>query len=146
MQTTVKKRVAIVGAGIAGLSCATHLQALGFEVGVFEKSHGPSGRMSTRQGEGWVADHGAQYFTARGSLFKHELDSWIDKGIAARWNPNLGVFEEGRWRESSSNEPRYVANPGMNMIGKYLARTLTLHLNQTIDQLIPISSVRLNSE
>ena len=32
MQTTVKRRVAVVGAGIAGLSCATHLQALGFEV------------------------------------------------------------------------------------------------------------------
>ena len=140
MQTTVKKRVAIVGAGIAGLSCATRLQAMGFEVEVFEKSHGPSGRMSTRDGDGWTADHGAQYFTARDPLFQHELGSWIDKGIAARWNPNMGVFEEGRWRVSSSNESRYVANPGMNMIGKYLARTLTLYLNQTIDQLILINN------
>ena len=45
MKTTVKKRVAVIGAGIAGLSCATRLQALGFEVEVFEKSRGPSGRM-----------------------------------------------------------------------------------------------------
>ena len=137
MKNIVKKRVAVIGAGIAGLSCATHLQALGFEVDVFEKSRGPSGRMSTRQGEGWAADHGAQYFTARDPLFKHELDSWIENGIVDRWNPNIGVFEEGRWRESSSNESRYVAIPGMNMIGKYLARSLTLHLNQTIDQLLP---------
>ncbi len=139
MQTTVKKRVAIVGAGIAGLSCATRLQAMGFEVEVFEKSRGPSGRMSTREGDGWTADHGAQYFTARDPLFKHELSSWIDKGVAARWNPKIGVFEEGRWRASSSNESRYVATPSMTMIGKYLARTLTLHLNQTIDQLMPIN-------
>ena len=111
MKITVKKRVAIVGAGIAGLSCATHLQAMGFEVEVFEKSRGPSGRMSTREGDGWTADHGAQYFTARDPLFKHELGSWIDKGVAARWNPNIGVFEEGRWRASSSNESRYVATP-----------------------------------
>ena len=85
MKTTIKKKVAIVGAGIAGLSCATHLQALGFEVGVFEKSRGPSGRMSTKHGEGWTADHGAQYFTARDPLFKHELDSWIENGIVDRW-------------------------------------------------------------
>ena len=139
MQPTVKKRVAIIGAGIAGLSCATHLQALGFAVEVFEKSHGPSGRMSTRQGKGWSADHGAQYFTARDPLFKHALDAWITDGIVVRWNPKIGVFEEGRWRESSSSESRYVANPGMNMIGKHLAGTLPFHLNQTIDQLIPIN-------
>ncbi len=139
MQIKVKKRVAVIGAGIAGLSCATHLQALGFEAEVFEKSHGPSGRMSTRQGKGWSADHGAQYFTARDPLFKHALDAWMANGIVGRWDPKIGVFEEGRWRESSSNESRYVANPGMNMIGKHLASTLTLHLNQTIDQLIPIN-------
>jgi predicted NAD/FAD-dependent oxidoreductase len=139
MQTAVKKRVAVIGAGISGLSCATHLQSLGFEVEVFEKSHGPSGRMSTRQGEGWSADHGAQYFTARDPLFKHALDAWIADGIVGRWNPRIGVFEGGRWRESSSNEPRYVANPGMNKIGKHLASTLTLHLNQNIDQLTPIN-------
>ena len=139
MQTTVKKRVAVVGAGIAGLSCATHLQALGFEVEVFEKSRGPSGRMSTRQGEGWSADHGAQYFTARDPLFKHALDAWIAVGIVGHWNPKIGVFEEAQWRESGANESRYVANPGMNAIGKHLASTLTLHLNQTIDQLTPIN-------
>ena len=139
MQATVKKRVAVIGAGIAGLSCATHLQALGFEVEVFEKSRGPSGRMSTRQGKGWSADHGAQYFTARDPLFKHEVDAWIADGIVACWNPIIGVFEEGRWRKSSANESRYVANPGMNRIGQHLASTLPLHLNQTIDQLMPIN-------
>ncbi len=139
MQTTAIKRVAVIGAGISGLSCATHLQSLGFEVEVFEKSHGASGRMSTRQGEGWSADHGAQYFTARDPLFKHTLDAWIADGIVGRWNPRIGVFEKGQWRESSSNEPRYVANPGMYMIRKHLASTLTLHLNQTIDQPIPIN-------
>ena len=54
-----KSSVAIIGAGIAGLSCATQLKVLGFEVQIFEKSRGPSGRMSTRNGDGWSADHGA---------------------------------------------------------------------------------------
>ena len=59
------KRVVIIGAGIAGLSCAQELKLHGISVDIFEKSRGPSGRMSTRRSEAWSADHGAQYFTAR---------------------------------------------------------------------------------
>ena len=66
--TVLKKRIrciAVVGAGIAGLSCATELQQAGATVRIFEKSGGAAGRMSTRRGEDWQCDHGAQYFTAR---------------------------------------------------------------------------------
>ena len=55
--------VALIGAGIAGLSCATALQQAGLDVSLFDKSRGPSGRMNTRRGDGWQCDHGAQYFT-----------------------------------------------------------------------------------
>ena len=77
LNKNAKPTVAIIGAGLAGLSCATRLQAQGFEVHVFEKSRGPSGRMSTRNGENWSADHGAQYFTARDPLFIEELKTWV---------------------------------------------------------------------
>lgn len=139
MQTLANKKVAIIGAGLAGLSCATRLQQLGCEVEIFEKSRGPSGRMSTRQGDGWVADHGAQYFTARDPLFIDALDSWIHEGVVSLWNPKMGVYENGQWHEHHSHEKRFVALPGMNALGKYLANHLTLHANQTIDQLIPIN-------
>jgi len=138
MQTPFKKRVAVIGAGIAGLSCASRLQEMGFDVEVFEKSRGPSGRMSTRQGNGWAADHGAQYFTARDPLFLHNLKAWIEGGVVSSWHPKIGLFEDGQWHESSSDEKRYVANPGMNALGKFLAGDLIVHLNQTIDQLISI--------
>ncbi|MFY9458131.1 MAG: FAD-dependent oxidoreductase, partial [Aquabacterium commune] len=55
--------VAVVGAGLAGLSCAQALRSAGLQVTVLDKSRGVAGRMSTRRGEGWQADHGAQYFT-----------------------------------------------------------------------------------
>ena len=48
-----KPTVAIIGAGLAGLSCATQLQAKGLKVQTFEKSRSPSGRMSTRIGGDW---------------------------------------------------------------------------------------------
>ena len=131
-----KLTVAIIGAGIAGLSCATKLQALGFQVQIYEKSRGPSGRMSTRNGEGWSADHGAQYFTARNPLFIEELNTWITAGVAAAWHPRLFVYEASQWRESNSSESRYVGVPAMNSPGKYLAKNLSIAFNQTINQII----------
>jgi len=96
-----KMHVAIIGAGIAGLSCANQLKALGFQVQIYEKSHGASGRMSTRKREDWSADHGAQYFTARDPLFLKELNQWIEADVAAIWNPRLKVFEENQWRDKN---------------------------------------------
>ena len=44
-------QIAIVGAGMAGLSCATRLAALGHELVLFDKGRGPGGRMATRRVE-----------------------------------------------------------------------------------------------
>jgi renalase len=131
----LKPSIAIIGAGLAGLSCATQLQEKGFKVQIFEKSHGPSGRMSTSNGDNWSADHGAQYFTARDPLFLKELDTWIKNSVAATWRPILKVFENGQWRESVSTENRYVGIPAMNYPGKNLAKILAVAYGQTINQI-----------
>ena len=130
-----KATVAIIGAGMAGLSCATRLQTLGFQVQVYEKSRGPSGRMSTRHGEGWTADHGAQYFTVRDPAFIEELNKWIKAGFVAEWQPRLSVYESGQWRDGSSSEPRYVGVPAMNSPGQHLAKSISIAFNQTIDKI-----------
>lgn len=125
--------VAIIGAGISGLSCATQLQKLGYSVEIFEKSRGPSGRMSTRHGNDWSADHGAQYFTARDPLFVNEVHTWVKAQVAAPWKPDLKVFEDQNWRQNHSKDIRYVGIPSMNTPGKYLAEQLTVSYNQTIE-------------
>lgn len=60
------KRVAIVGAGLAGLACARHLQngiAGSPSVTIFEKSRSLGGRCATKTNfEGTPIDHGAPYF------------------------------------------------------------------------------------
>ena len=51
-------RIAIIGAGISGLSCAIAAIAGKAEVVVFEKSRGLGGRVASRRVEGTVVDHG----------------------------------------------------------------------------------------
>lgn len=97
-------RVAIIGAGMAGLACAERLRAGGHEVALFDKGRGPGGRMSTRRVEtaaGTVAiDHGAPYFTARTPAFRALVEQWAQAGVVARW-PEAG-------------SDAWVGTPGMN--------------------------------
>ena len=41
--------------------------------------------MSTRHFEGGVFDHGAQFFSAKSSVFQPYVTSWVKEGIAKVW-------------------------------------------------------------
>ena len=98
MNEPSNRRIAVIGAGLAGLSCAAVLQQAGFTVSVFEKSRGGGGRMSTRRGgdDGggesapWQCDHGAKYFTAHDPEFQAEVARWCEAGVAALWRWDSG--------------------------------------------------------
>lgn len=57
----MKKRIAVIGGGIAGLTCAYSLQKAGLDVTVFEKNPRVGGRMSSRTKDGFVFDLGADH-------------------------------------------------------------------------------------
>jgi predicted NAD/FAD-dependent oxidoreductase len=59
--TKPSKNIAIVGAGMAAITCARTLVQAGHRVTVFEKSRGVGGRMSARNSPYGTFDHGAQY-------------------------------------------------------------------------------------
>ncbi|MDD5480019.1 FAD-dependent oxidoreductase, partial [Rhodoferax sp.] len=73
--TTSSKHFAIIGAGMAGISCARALVQAGQRVTLFEKSRGLGGRMATRDSAFGSFDHGAQYFTARDKRFVQALEA-----------------------------------------------------------------------
>ena len=52
--------VAIVGAGLAGLSCAVRLENAGLKVKLLEADDAPGGRIRTDQVEGFRLDRGFQ--------------------------------------------------------------------------------------
>src|SRR5215470_11396007 len=70
--------VLIVGAGLAGLSCARHLADSGVSFEVIEASDGVGGRVRTDEHEGFLLDRGFQvlltaYPEAQRTLDDHAL-------------------------------------------------------------------------
>jgi len=118
-------RIAIVGAGIAGLSCALRLQDSGHDVTLFDKGRGAGGRMSTRRVEtsaGNAAfDHGEQYLTARDPAFVAAVDTWAAAGVVARW--------------PAAGDDAWVGTPGMNAIVKHLADQTHVHWQHQVTAL-----------
>jgi predicted NAD/FAD-dependent oxidoreductase len=127
-----KKRVAIIGAGIAGLSCAGELEAHGFAVTLFDKSKGVGGRMSHRYFGDWEADHGAQYFTARDAIFKEEVAQWVQAEVAKPWSGRIVTLNHGNTIDKPSDATRYVGIPAMTSPAKYLANRLQVLTQHTV--------------
>lgn len=116
-------QIAIVGAGMAGLSCAQALAASGHAVSLFDKGRGPGGRMSTRRIETPLGpasfDHGAQYFTARDEAFVAQVGRWQAQGHVAPW--------------PAAGEDAWVGTPGMNAVIRAMADGRNLLWNTRIE-------------
>ena len=118
-------KIAIIGAGISGLTCARMLTDRGFEVTVFEKSRGIGGRMATRRAEVSLQfDHGAQYFTVRDPRFHSLVDSWQANGIVQLWKGRIVSLRHGTVEYEKTSTNRFVAAPAMNAVCKQIARNL----------------------
>lgn len=128
-------RVAIIGAGMAGLSCASSLKTAGVDVTVFDKGRGPAGRVSTRRAPVGV-DHGAQYFTVRHPDFEALVAEWVLAGHVAQWQARIIVIDRlGGPTRLASTQPRYVGVPGMNALALALAAGLDVRQAVTVTRL-----------
>ena len=125
--------VAVVGAGISGLTCARTLADSGLPVTVFEKSRGVGGRMATRRlDNGAVFDHGAQYFTVREGRFQNCVDSWQHAGLVQRWSGRIVSLHAQNPEQDKSSTTRFVACPAMNAICRHLAENLDVRTNTRV--------------
>ncbi len=118
-------RIAIVGAGMAGLACAERLAGAGVALTLFDKGRGPGGRMSTRRlptplGEVGL-DHGCQYFTARDEAFRARVELWRDHGVAAPW--------------LAAGPDAWVGIPGMSAPVKVMSQGFDVRWDARIDRI-----------
>ena len=114
--------IAIIGAGLSGLTCAHLLHQSGYSVTVFEKSRGLGGRLATRRVEGGLSfDHGAQFFSATSPAFLTFIENALADYSIVPWTPELqGPVER-------VHKTRYVGAPSMNAFVKLLADGIEVH-------------------
>jgi renalase len=132
-------RVAVIGAGLAGVACAASLQRGGLQVTLFDKSRGVSGRMATRRAR-WVGadgreqaaefDHGAQHFTARHPRFRATVARARAAGVVVPWRSRLHAgFALGVDLDT------FVPTPGMPALCHHLAAGVPLRTEQPVQRL-----------
>lgn len=129
-------RVAVIGAGMAGLACAQALAEAGVAVRVFDKGRGPGGRMSTRRMEPWQFDHGAQYLTVRHPDFREQVASWESAGVVQPWPARLVELRSGGARPRPDDRVRYVGVPRMNSMLHEAARHLEVRFGTQVTVLM----------
>ncbi|MGC1217531.1 MAG: FAD-dependent oxidoreductase [Phormidesmis sp.] len=138
--------VAIIGAGLTGLTCARQLKAAGYQVCLIDKSKGLGGRMATRRVTGPVrVDHGLRYWSgghADGVLqpLTHEL---IAEGVLKPWSVTSYELRAHDELVSIERGPVYVASNGISAIAKYLAQDFvpeeTLLMGYHVNRISPYS-------
>jgi predicted NAD/FAD-binding protein len=89
------ERVGIIGAGLAGLSCAYYLEKQGYTPLLFERASTPGGRVSTEHYEGYLLDKGLQILL---TSYKEVSDivRFYELGLG-RFHSGVDVYYQGSW-------------------------------------------------
>ncbi|HEX3029601.1 MAG TPA: NADPH-dependent glutamate synthase [Clostridia bacterium] len=125
----LNKKVAVVGSGPAGLTCAGDLAKLGYDVTVFEAFHVPGG----------VLMYGIPEFRLPKALVQKEIDTLKKLGVEIKTNMVIGkvlsvdeLEKEGYeavFIGSGAGLPSFMGIPGENLNGVYSANEFLTRIN-----------------
>jgi hypothetical protein len=125
-------RVAVVGAGISGLTCASTLKARGAHVVVYEAARRPGGRAATEITPAGSFDHGAQYFTAHSADFDRLVSEWCGDGLVQPWTAKVIAVEGEGAVDKTASARRYIVREGMQALGRRLAAEVDIRFDVTV--------------
>jgi len=137
MTSLLNKKIAIIGAGISGLTLANKLDGSN-KITIFDKSRGMGGRMATRRAEDFHFDHGAQFFTTKSNEFKELCANAKMEGVIDIWQARFVEvidFKINKKWQFDETHPHYVGVPQMNNLCKYLAKNLDVRLGKKITKI-----------
>ncbi len=122
-------KVAVIGAGPSGLTCAGDLAKAGYEVTVFEALHTAGG----------VLVYGIPQFRLPKEIVQREIDTLKEIGVKVETNMVIGkvlsideLFEDGFeaiFIGSGAGLPRFMNIPGENLKGVYSANEFLTRVN-----------------
>ncbi|ANX00523.1 dihydropyrimidine dehydrogenase [Thermoclostridium stercorarium subsp. leptospartum DSM 9219] len=123
------KKVAVIGSGPAGLTCAADLAKMGYSVTIFEAFHTPGG----------VLMYGIPEFRLPKDLVQREIDIVKKLGVEIKTNMVVGksvtideLMEEGYeaiFIGSGAGLPDFMGIPGENLNGVYSANEFLTRIN-----------------
>lgn len=122
--------VVVVGAGIAGLSCARALTDGGARVRVFERGRVVGGRLASKRFDGRYADIGAAYLVADDPDFTARVTAWESRGLARPWTDTFRVYPGG---QDTTGPVRWAAPGGLRSLVADLADGLDVRLEAPVD-------------
>lgn len=122
-------KMAVVGAGPAGLTCAGELRRRGYDVTVFEALHVPGG----------VLVYGIPEFRLPKAIVHSEVDKLCEMGVEMRTDVVIGrtltideLFAQGYhsvFIGTGAGLPRFMGIPGENLRGVYSANEFLTRVN-----------------
>ncbi|HHW30311.1 MAG TPA: NADPH-dependent glutamate synthase [Clostridiaceae bacterium] len=123
------KKVAVIGSGPAGLTCAADLAKLGYDVTIFEAFHTPGG----------VLMYGIPEFRLPKELVQKEIDYVKNLGVEIKTNMVIGkifsldeLMQEGYeaiFIGTGAGLPSFMNIPGENLNGVYSANEFLTRVN-----------------
>lgn len=125
---SIGKRVAVVGSGPSGLTCASQLAAAGVEVTVYEAFHKTGG----------VLVYGIPEFRLPKSLVEKEVDKIAEQGVKFVTNavigktitvPELLAEYDAVFIGSGAGLPMFMGIPGENLNGVFSANEFLTRVN-----------------
>ncbi|WFE39566.1 FAD-dependent oxidoreductase [Micromonospora sp. WMMD998] len=129
--TADRAGVVVVGAGIAGVACATELARAGIPVEVRERARVTGGRMASKRFDGRPADLGAAYFTVDDPDFAAVVADWRAAGLVREWTDTLVAYGP-RGREQVTGPMRWAAPRGLRSLVEHLAADLPVTHNRLV--------------
>ncbi|AFZ47987.1 amine oxidase [Cyanobacterium stanieri PCC 7202] len=129
-------KIAIIGAGISGLTLATTLQEKGIDAQVFDKGRGVGGRMSSRRTDWGYIDHGTQYFSLSNNQLKEFIKIYGD--VLKPWQGKFASWENGVFEKDDSPKIKYVPDKAMNNLCKFLGGDITVKLKTRICSIVKV--------
>ena len=122
-------KIAVVGSGPAGLTCAGDLRKMGYDVTVFEAFHKAGG----------VLVYGIPQFRLPKEIVAAEIENLKAMGVQVETNVVVGksltvdeLFEEGYeavFIGSGAGLPQFLKIPGENLLGVYSANEFLTRVN-----------------